>query len=151
MVDLKLNDIVNESYTLLFALSNFVAPLLGTWMYTKVGMRLTCDYFAIFNIAIGVISFVFNCGFRVFSENKEFNRKLRVLKGEEEEETPEGAEPRKSFAKGGGTFHHAGGARTNQFSSVYMRNKRTYMGNANSIYNKMHNEISVRKANMSHY
>ena len=153
MVDLRLNDIVNESYTLLFALSNFVAPLLGTWLYEHFGMRKTCDYFALFNIAIGIISFVFNCGFSVFSENRDFNKKLQILKGEEDEdvETTEGKQPRKTFARGGGTFHAKGGGRNNQFSSVYMRNKRAYMGNANSVYNKMHNEISVRKANMSHY
>ena len=33
MVDLRLNDIVNESYTLLFALANFVGPLGGTFLY----------------------------------------------------------------------------------------------------------------------
>lgn len=33
MIDLKLSDKVNEAYTMLFAVSTFVSPLIGTWMY----------------------------------------------------------------------------------------------------------------------
>lgn len=152
LVDLRVNDIVNESYTLLFALSSFVGPMVGSYMYEEVGMRWTCDWFGVFNIAIAVICFVFNCGFNVYGENREFTKKLAKLRGEEKEnESVEAdANPRKTFARGGGTFH-ARGHRNNQFKSVYMRNKRTYMGNANSIHNKIHNEISLRKANLSHY
>lgn len=86
LVDMKLNDMVNEGYTLLFALSNFVAPLIGTYMYEVVGMRMTCDVFAILNIVVAVLSLVFNCGFNVFGENREFNKKLAALKGVVEEE-----------------------------------------------------------------
>jgi hypothetical protein len=125
MVDLRLNDIVNESYTLLFALSNFVAPLAGTYMYEQIGMRRTCDVFACMNIGVGVICVIFNCGFSVYSENRAFANKLAVLQGEEEE-VEAGAPARKTFARGGGTFHSKKGAggKKNQFNSIYMRPKK---------------------------
>lgn len=148
IVDLRLNDMVNESYTLLFALSNFVAPLIGTALYTVYGIRTTCDIFALFNIGFGVILVIFNCGPNVFGEDREFKRKLAILKGEDEEDVP-AATMTKGFSKKGGTFHVGG--RVNKFSSVYMRPKRAYMGNSNSVYNKYSNEISARKAEISFY
>lgn len=91
-------------------------------------MPRTCDYFALVNIAIGILSFIFNCGFNVFSENRNFNKRLALLKGEEEDDesvpVSKGAKGRKSFAKGGGTFHARGGGRNNQFNSIYMRPNR---------------------------
>jgi hypothetical protein len=62
LIDIKLNDMVNEAYTMLFAIACFVSPLIGTAMYTKLGMGLTCDIVAIVNLVIGVLSFVFNLG-----------------------------------------------------------------------------------------
>jgi hypothetical protein len=78
-VDLALNDQVNETYTLLFAFANGVSPLIGSLMHDKLGSRTTCDYLAYFNIGFGIISFIFNCGFFVFSEERDFKKKLAAL------------------------------------------------------------------------
>lgn len=63
-----------------YALANFISPLVGTAMYEKWNFRITCDYTASFTLAFGLICFIFNCGFNVLSENREFNRKLEDLK-----------------------------------------------------------------------
>ena len=55
-------------------------------MYSAFGMRWTCDYIAIYNLAFGLIIFAFNCGPFVFSENRDFNKKLRQLKKNHEKE-----------------------------------------------------------------
>ena len=49
-------------------------------------MARTCDVFALINVGIGLLAFIFNCGFNVFSENRDFNKKLAIIKGEGDEE-----------------------------------------------------------------
>ena len=82
-VDLALNDQINEAYTLLYAFSNGVSPLIGAYMHDRLGARRTCDYVAYFNIGFGIISFIFNCGFFVFREDREFKKKLKALQEKE--------------------------------------------------------------------
>jgi hypothetical protein len=70
---------VNETYTLLYAFANGVSPLIGSLMHDNLGPSTTCDYVAYVNLAFGIISFIYNCGFSVFQEDREFKEKLRVL------------------------------------------------------------------------
>lgn len=79
-LDLKLNDTVNEVWYLLYALSTFFAPNVGTYMYNQLEMRRTCDIVAIFNFGFAIVLFIFNCGFSVFSEDRKFKQKLDCLK-----------------------------------------------------------------------
>lgn len=78
-IDLALNDQVNEAYTLLFAFANGISPLVGGILHDNIGSRRTCDIVAYVNIAFGIISFIFNCGFNVFKEDREFKAKLAAL------------------------------------------------------------------------
>ena len=65
-LDSAINDKVNDAYGFVYALSMFVAPLIGSGMYTTIDAPLTADYFALSNLAIGLILFVCNCGPFVF-------------------------------------------------------------------------------------
>lgn len=38
LVDMKLNDQVNEAYTMLFAVATFISPLMGTALYNVFEM-----------------------------------------------------------------------------------------------------------------
>lgn len=38
LVDMKLNDQVNEAYTMLFAVATFISPLMGTGLYNVFEM-----------------------------------------------------------------------------------------------------------------
>lgn len=67
---------------MLFAVANFVSPLLGTFMYTNLGMDRTCDYIAFVNLGFGLICFLFNCGLTPFAENRTFLEKLENLRKE---------------------------------------------------------------------
>lgn len=69
VLDGVLNDKVNDAYGLIYALANFLSPLIGTFLYNLTDQRTTCDYVALFNVAYGAVLFVFNCGPKVFAEN----------------------------------------------------------------------------------
>ena len=78
-VDLRLNDQVNEAYTLIYAVSSFVSPLIGSKIYLKYGFRTTFDIVAAVNFIYAIILFTFNCGPKVFSEDRKFKQKLTEL------------------------------------------------------------------------
>ena len=46
----------------MFALTDFVSPLVGSKIYDKMGMRKAFDLTAVFNIEIAIFLFIFNCG-----------------------------------------------------------------------------------------
>ena len=69
LIDMKLNDSVNEAYTMLFAVSTFVSPLIGTALYEIYGMPKVCDMIALFNFGLAAICFIFNLGPFYKSEN----------------------------------------------------------------------------------
>ena len=76
----NLNDKVNDVYGLFYAVTMFASPLLGSYINGIIGASDLCDYTAFFNFGIGIIILIFNCGFSVFSENKEFNEIYETLK-----------------------------------------------------------------------
>lgn len=63
---------MNDAYGLIYALSQFVSPIVGSQLYTYFGARVTCDYVALLNFGFFVVLFLFNCGPFVFSENRQF-------------------------------------------------------------------------------
>lgn len=73
-VDYRLNDQVNEAYTLVYAASSFISPLIGGYLDTHYGFRKTFDIAAIINIVFGLIIFTCNCGINVMSEDREFRQ-----------------------------------------------------------------------------
>ena len=79
-IDAKLNDKCNDAYGFIYALSMFVSPLIGSWLYDQFGPRKTCDYVALANLGLGAFFLIFNCGIFVFSENRKFNEKLMEIK-----------------------------------------------------------------------
>lgn len=79
VVDLRLNDQVNEAYTLIYALSSFVSPILGSQLYLKYGFRTTFDMVAAANLVYAGILFTFNCGPAVFLEDRKFKQELDTL------------------------------------------------------------------------
>ena len=71
-IDSALNDKINEAYTLIFAISSFFSPLIGSKMYLNYGFRTTFDIIAGINVIFAIILFTFNCGFNVWNENRVF-------------------------------------------------------------------------------
>lgn len=74
-----LNDKVNDIYNFFFSIGCFAGPLMGSLMEEKLKPRLTCDYTALMNLGFALMLFVFNCGFGVYQEQKEFEAKLSDL------------------------------------------------------------------------
>ena len=73
----------------MYALSNFISPLIGSWVYTLVGMRAEFDWVSLSNVVFALILFVFNCGPFFISENNKFVEKLSLYQNAEEEEEEE--------------------------------------------------------------
>ena len=62
----QLNDKCNDAYGLLYALSMFFSPLLGSNLYLAYGARVSCDTVAIVDFTFATILLIFNCGPQVF-------------------------------------------------------------------------------------
>jgi hypothetical protein len=60
-------------------LAQVISVLVGGFMHEEIGPRKTCDYIAYLNIGFGLILLIFNCGFFVFKEDREFKIKLAAL------------------------------------------------------------------------
>ena len=71
-VDTILNDKINDAYGLVYALANFLSPIIGAALEKKFGQQSTCDYIAYMNLSFGLVFLIFNCGVTMFSENKVF-------------------------------------------------------------------------------
>lgn len=73
---------------MVYAFSMFVSPNIGGFMkdYLPGGHRQSCDVWFFINITAFLILFIFNGDIRVFSENREFQRKLAELSPDNEEE-----------------------------------------------------------------
>ena len=79
-LDSAINDKVNDAYGVIYAMSNFVGPLAGSYIYEAIGGRATSDYMALMNFVLFIVLFVFNCGPFVMQEHKVFISKLNELK-----------------------------------------------------------------------
>ena len=79
-LDAAIYDKVNDAYGFIFALAMFVGQLAGGFMFDKIGGHRTSDYVAISNLVVGTYMFFFNCGPFVFKENKQFLKRLNILK-----------------------------------------------------------------------
>ena len=68
----QLNDKANEALGFLIALTDFTAPIIGSWIYNAVGMRAAFDIVAVLDVALLAILLIFNAGSNVFEEDKLF-------------------------------------------------------------------------------
>ena len=68
----KLNDKVNDAYGFVYALTQFIAPLVASQMYSAVGMQGKFDITAIMMFSFAVILMIFNCGPGFLGENRRF-------------------------------------------------------------------------------
>lgn len=71
-LDGLVNDKVNDAYGFFYASSMFVAPLLGSEVYTLTDASQTATYFGFFGLFFGLVSFLFNATPFVFSRNRKF-------------------------------------------------------------------------------
>jgi MFS family permease len=69
-LDLRLSDLVNEAYVIIYAVSSFCSPILGSKLYLAVGMRSAFDYIAGVNFVMAILLATFNCGLNVFKEER---------------------------------------------------------------------------------
>ena len=76
-LDEKLNDLINEVYTFMLAISSFVSPIIGSYLYREFGKQKTFDIVAGVNIVYAIINFRYNCGFDVYRENEVFRAKVK--------------------------------------------------------------------------
>ena len=79
-LDGLVNDKVNDAYGFFYASSMFVAPLLGSEVFTLTDAETTATYFAAFGLFFGFVSLFFNATPFVFSRNRKFNEKLKELR-----------------------------------------------------------------------
>jgi len=84
-IDNQLNDKVNDAYGFIFAFSNFVSPLIGSYIETAYGDQEVFDIFATISFGFGIFFLIFNCGPFVFSNNRKFHANLKALKAPEAE------------------------------------------------------------------
>jgi len=78
-LDYRLNDICNDAYGLMYAVSVFFGPIIGGEMYVRFGSSKTCEILSIVDFIFGFIILYYNCGFDVFEENRQFQEKLKML------------------------------------------------------------------------
>lgn len=79
-VDNRLNDLVNDAYGVLFSASNFLSPLIGTFLTRGERYPEGNDIVFLCNCAFAIVLFIFNCGLFVFSEERRFQEKLFKLR-----------------------------------------------------------------------
>lgn len=66
LLDSQLNDVVNDAYGLIYALANFVSPILGSLFFTQLGSKKCFDLMFVADIIFAAVILTFNCGTRVF-------------------------------------------------------------------------------------
>ena len=71
-----LNDKVNDVFGFVYALTQFVAPLVASQFYRLYGMRTTFDITGFSCFVYAFILIIFNCGPSYKSENAEFKKQL---------------------------------------------------------------------------
>lgn len=76
----KVNDLCNEAYGFIYSLMLFLSPLIGSNMYLTMGADMTLTKIAMVNVAMVLAILLFNDGFQVFKENKEFQQQLIELR-----------------------------------------------------------------------
>jgi hypothetical protein len=155
-IDAQLNDKCNDAYGFIYASSMFVSPLIGGFLDTTYGPRATCDYIAMMDGMTGVLFFVFNCGFFVFSENRAFHEKLAALKGmlTDDDDESQGMDHKKiDDVKGSvaASDHHGFrmgmlGGRTQASVSHYISPQRGFLNTVDSYKDSRRHKISVAKA-----
>jgi hypothetical protein len=69
-----LNDKINDSYGIIYAMSNFVSPNIGSFLYENLQLSwpLLCNYIGIMNFLFAIYLFIFNCGPNFLKEDKIF-------------------------------------------------------------------------------
>lgn len=97
----SINDKANDVNVLLESTGQLVGLLLGTGIYQATGdPHKPGEIVALANLVVLVFFVVFNCGLRVFSENKEFNIKLKKLKKSSDQVSTHESKWTTSFARG---------------------------------------------------
>ena len=78
-----LNDKINDSYGIIYAMSNFVSPNIGSYLYENLQLSwpLLCNYIGIMNFLFAIYLFIFNCGPNFLNEDKIFQKELEKLRG----------------------------------------------------------------------
>lgn len=79
-LDNSINDKVNDAYGFVYAFSSFISPLAGSLLAEAYNNPIASDVWAFMNFGLAAICFLFNCGIFVFSEHREYQRKLEALK-----------------------------------------------------------------------
>lgn len=83
-----INDKVNDANSMLFAIGNFVGPIVGSAIYNGLNNNASKpgEIIFLFDVFVFTFIFIFNCGFSVFSENREFQKKLKALAADDSED-----------------------------------------------------------------
>ena len=86
VVDSRLNDAVNDAYGVVYALANFISPILGSMVYNQFGVTYCFDLIFSIDVLFAIFIFHFNCGPFVFKENREFLKRLNELRNQENQQ-----------------------------------------------------------------
>ena len=135
---------------MLLAIANFISPLIGATMYEYLNMDRTCDYVGFVNLGLGVICLFFNCGFSPFAENRAFTEKLENLR----KQSPLFRDEFEKRKLSGADVSELTATLALEGKSILMRktaHKKIHMGNQSVIQQKLADEMSYRKAQMTEY
>lgn len=73
-----LNDKMNDLYGFMFAITNFLCPIVGAAMESSLGIRQTYDVMWIIDFSFCLILIIFNCGIHPLKDAN--NLKIRLKK-----------------------------------------------------------------------
>jgi MFS family permease len=77
--DQLINDMASGLYGTFFSTGQILSPILGGALYDTIGFRSTTDFMALSCIGYSVIFFLFNVGFKIFSQEKKIREKMEAL------------------------------------------------------------------------
>jgi len=72
-----LNDKMNDLYGFMFAVTNFLCPIIGGYMQKTLGTRTTYDVMWIVDFGFCIILIIFNCGPSFIKDSKTLKLKLK--------------------------------------------------------------------------
>lgn len=79
-LDGRINDIMSSGYGFFYNLSSMLGPVIGGGLFSAYGFVPTLDANMIASAVVAVIFIVFNCGPKVFHNDREHKKVMRRMK-----------------------------------------------------------------------
>jgi hypothetical protein len=80
---------MNDLYGFMFAITNFLCPLIGAAMESSLGIRPTYDVMWIIDFSFCLILIIFNCGIHPLKDANDLKTKLKQYQKTDEDKVNE--------------------------------------------------------------